>query len=224
MPKERSTDTIYKELKKRKLVHSSKRRLDLKNYNRLQSDFFDKTIDIFTKPLPLEIQASLKRIVSLADLKPKSIILDVGTGTGALIPYFFSYKPKRIIACDLSKKMLSYLKKEFPQVETYLMDVKDLSLKDKSVDAVFFNAVWANIGDKEGALKNIKRMLKPKGKMIISHPEGKEFVDELSKTMPFPLDPLPDEKSLTSLLKNYGFMLKIYIDEPKFFFALALLS
>ena len=214
-------EDIYEELKKRGLLDLSVEITDIETYNKFQSEFFDKVKDIFTKPLPLEIQSNLKRIVKLASLKPGEIILDVGAGTGVLIPYFLPYKPKKIIACDLSPKMLANLKTKFPQVETYLMDVKDLPLPDNSINVAFLNAVWPNIGDKPAALKTLKKILKPHGRMIISHPEGKEFVDKLSQAMPFPLDPLPNKISLKRLLKKYGFILQIYIDEPKLYFILA---
>jgi len=53
-------EDIYEELKKRGLLDVSVEITDTETYNKLQSEFFDKVKDIFTRPLPLEIQSNLK--------------------------------------------------------------------------------------------------------------------------------------------------------------------
>ncbi|HDD35344.1 MAG TPA: class I SAM-dependent methyltransferase [Candidatus Desulfofervidus auxilii] len=199
-----------------------KKELNLKEYNRQQREFFDNLTEFFLQPLPLEIRKNLERIVELAGLNEGEVILDVGSGTGILINYFLKYKPKKIIACDLSPRMLEYLKRKFPSVETYLMDIRDLFLPDACIDVSFLNAVWPNIGDKIGALKNLYRMLKDNGRMIISHPEGRAFVERLKNILPFPIDSLPQKGELKKLLRPFGFSLKTFIDEEKFYFALSL--
>lgn len=195
--------------------------LDLKIYNQKQSEFFNNVMEFFTQPLPLEIKKNLEKIVAFANIVQDEVILDVGAGTGVLIPYFLKYNPKKIIACDLSKRMLNYLKQQFPEVETYLMDIRDLPLPNAYIDVAFLNAVWPNIGDKPGALKNLYRMLKDNGRIIISHPEGKAFVNNLKKILPFPINSLPEKEELRKFLKKFGFSLKNFIDEHRFYFALA---
>jgi len=217
-------DSIRKMLQAKGWTKPLPKLKSLDNYNKIQSRFFDEVIDFFKQPLPSEIQANLERIVALAALMPGEVILDVGAGTGALVPYFLRYKPKHIIACDLSAKMLAVLKKKFPSVETYQVDVRDLSLPKASVDIAFLNAVWPNIGDKLGALRNLSRIIKKGGRIVISHPEGKQFVNGLKKTLPFPLDTLPEESELKELFKKFNFILRLYVNEPRFYFALGVRS
>src|SRR5574341_208637 len=50
---------------------------------------------------------------------------------------------------------------------------------DASVDVVLMNAVYGNIADKPAAQRNVGRMLRPGGRLVVSHPEGRAFVDRL---------------------------------------------
>lgn len=216
-----SITEIIDELEERGLLDFSQKIADLQEYNEMQRRFFNNVVDIFEKPLPKEVERRLASIVSLAEIKSTSTVLDVGTGTGAVIPYILKYKPKEIIACDLSLKMLEKLKEKYPEVKTYQADVKDLPLPDASIDIAFFNAVWPNIGDKPSALKNLYRMFRKGGKIVISHPEGRLFVSKLKDSVPFPLNHLPDFYEIDAFLKNFSFVIKKYIDKEKLYFVLA---
>lgn len=83
------------------------------------------------------------------------MVLDVGTGVGLLISLIQSFRPARIIACDLAEKMLEWLKQKYPQVDIYHTDVSCLSLEDTSVDVIFLNAMYGNIDDKPKACCNV---------------------------------------------------------------------
>ncbi len=48
----------------------------------------------------------MERIVSVAEITRRDTVLDVGTGTGILLPLIMGYDPTCIYANDLSKEML----------------------------------------------------------------------------------------------------------------------
>ena len=50
---------------------------------------------------------------------------------------------------------------------------------------------YPNIVDKAGAFMNLARMIKPEGRLVISHPMGKVFVNKLKEKASFPLDEFP---------------------------------
>jgi len=116
---------------------------------------------------------------------------------------------------------LARLKEHYKDVETILADVRDLTLPDLSIDVVFINACYPNIADKKGAFKNISRMMKAGGRMVISHPMGKSFVDLLKKGSPFPLDDFPDRNEAENLFKPYGFDIRKFVDEPELYILVA---
>ena len=131
------------------------------------------------------------------------------------------HKPQYIYACDLSEAMLEQLRKNYTHVETILADVRDLSLPAGSIDVVFINACYPNIVDKIGAFANISRMMKPEGRIVISHPLGKGFIHSLKESIPFPLDDFPDEQEADTLLKPFGFNIENFIDEPQLYILVA---
>jgi len=167
--------------------------------NQEQGRYFDRAVAIFDRDQPPHILERLEKIVSEAGIEEGQTVLDVGAGVGALMPFIRAHSAGLVIACDLSGKMLARLKQKYPEVVTVQKDIRDLDLPDGSVDAIFMNAVFSNILDKPGTLANCSRMLRVGGRLIISHPEGRSFVEWLRKVIPFPLDPLPTHGELRKL-------------------------
>ncbi len=191
-------------------------------HNLAQRATFNETVEFFDQPLPHEIVGRLKEIVAAAEIQPGDAILDVGTGTGALIEHILPFKPGRIIGCDLSPKMLKRMGERFPQAERILGDVTDLTLPDAALDVVFMNAMFSNVADKPAALKNIARMLKGGGRVVVSHPEGRNFIIKLKPHVPFHLDPLPSEDEWREMLASHPLTPSYFLDAPRQYIAVAI--
>jgi SAM-dependent methyltransferase len=195
---------------------------EIQRINQLQRISFDKLYQLFEPPLPEGVPERLEEIVANGNIAKGDTVLDVGSGTGILIPIIKKYKPGSIYACDLSRRMLEQLKKNYSYVKTIMADVRDLKLPKGSVDATFINACYPNIVDKAVAFSNISRMMKVKGRIVISHPLGKAFILSLKKGTPFPLDEFPEEPEAGALLKPFGFEIETFIDEPMLYILVAI--
>lgn len=185
--------------------------------NRLQRRLFDELYHLFDPPLPAGVPARLERIVASAEILRGDNVLDVGSGTGILVPLIQKHEPARIFACDLSEAMLRQLKKHYPNVEAIVSDIRELALPDSILDVVFINACYPNIVDKVGAFANLGRMTRPAGRMVISHPLGKAFIDSLKQKVPFPLDDFPEKSEAEILFKPFGFSIKEFVDESELY-------
>jgi SAM-dependent methyltransferase len=174
---------------------------EIQRINQLQRISFDKLYQLFEPPLPEVVPERLEKIVANGNIAKGDTVLDVGSGTGILIPIIKKYKPGSIYACDLSRRMLEQLKKNYPYVKTIMADVRDL---------------------KAVAFSNISRMMKAKGRIVISHPLGKAFILSLKKDAPFPLDEFPEEPEAGALLKPFGFEIETFIDEPMLYILVAI--
>ena len=194
---------------------------EVQRINQLQRELFDKLYRLFEPPLPEGVPERLERIVASGDIRRGATVLDVGSGTGIMVPLIRSYDPALIYACDLAEAMLGQLARNYPDVETILGDVRDLELPDGSLDAVFVNACYPNIVDKATAFSNISRMLRRGGRLVISHPLGKSFIGVIRKSTPFPLDDFPERADAEALLREFGFAIKDFFDEPELYLLVA---
>lgn len=189
--------------------------------NLSQREYFNNRVGEFDIPQPTPVLDRLKNIVSSAGLNGGEVVVDIGAGVGVLIPFIRAYSPSKIIACDLAEKMLERLKIKYPKVNIFHCDVAMLPLKNSSVDVIFLNAMYGNIFDKTLACQNVARMLRRGGRMIVSHPEGSDFVDKLRYTSPLQIESLPSHKQFKSILNPLGLQVICFKDKPKTYLMVA---
>ena len=182
---------------------------------------FNELVDVFDRPQPPEVMARLREIVSSAGLRSGEVVLDVGTGVGVLIPLIQSYQPAAVLACDVAEKMLQRVQNKHPAVRTFRADIALLDLASTSLDAIFMNGMYGNIADKPAACRNAARMLRSGGRLVVSHPEGRAFVDQLRTTSDLFLEPFPTREAFEALLEPLGFEVITYRDESKLYLMVA---
>src|SRR5215472_3546674 len=182
---------------------------------------FNQLVDVFDRPQPPEVMARVWEIVASAELHPGAVVLDVGTGVGVLIPLVQSYQPSTVLACDVAENMLQRVHDKYPAVRTYHIDIVSLALASMSVDAIFMNGMYGNIADKPAACGNAARMLRSGGRLVVSHPEGRAFVDQLRETSDLFIESLPTKEEFEPLLRVVGLEVIAYRDEPKLYLMVA---
>ena len=182
--------------------------------NTIQADYFTKARRFFDPPYPEGVPERLESIVCCAGITANDTVADIGTGTGVLIPLIQKFHPNTIYANDLSESMLDSVKERYPDVHTCLGDVLKLSQPDKSVDVFFINACYPNLMDKHPIFLNIARMLRPGGRIVISHPMGRKFTEFLKREMPFPVDDFPESSEIAQdMFEPYGFHVTKFVDD-----------
>ena len=182
---------------------------------------FNELVDVFDRPQPLEVMARLREIVSSAGLRSGEVVLDVGTGAGVLIPLIQSYQPAAVLACDVAEKMLQRVQDKYPAVRTYHADIASLDLASSGLDAIFMNGMYGNIADKPAACRNAARMLRSGGRLVVSHPEGRAFIDQLRVTSDLFIERFPTREEFEALLEPLGFEVITYRDESKLYLMVA---
>ncbi len=182
---------------------------------------FNELVDVFDRPQPPEVMARLREIVASTELHPGAVVLDVGTGAGVLIPLIQSYQPATVLACDVAEKMLQRVHDKYPGVHIYHTDIASLDFASTSVDAIFMNGMYGNIADKPAACCNAARMRRLGGRLVVSHPEGRAFVDQLRATSDLFIESLPTEEEFEAVLEPLGLKVIAYRDEPKLYLMVA---
>lgn len=115
-------------------------------------------------------------------LMPGMHVADIGAGSG-----FYSLAVARAVgsrgkvyAIDVQKDLLSKLKNEAKQQGLHNLEViwgnaekqGGTGLREGSVDAVVVTNLLFQITDKESLVKEVKRILKPKGRMLLVDWQG----------------------------------------------------
>jgi SAM-dependent methyltransferase len=113
--------------------------------------------------------------VALAALKEGEIVLDLGSGGG--IDVFLASKKVgtkgRVIGVDMTEKMIDRSKQTaekygYNNVEFRLGEIEDLPVEDNSIDVIVSNCVINLSPNKRKVFKEAYRVLKPKGRMLVS--------------------------------------------------------
>jgi SAM-dependent methyltransferase len=133
-----------------------------------------------------------KEILSRENINEKTIILDVGCGTGQTSAYMAEKYKCKITCLDHNEIMLEKAKKRFQSrnlsIETKLGSVERLPFGEESFDLILSESV-ATFTDVSKTLPDLRRVLKPNGVLLAI-----EMVLE---------EPLPKEE-LTPFIEFYG--------------------
>lgn len=107
-----------------------------------------------------------KRVLKVVNPKSGQTILDLAAGTGSS-SVVFAKEGVKVIASDFSEGMLAVGRKRHPELEFVYADATKLPFKDASFDAVTISFGLRNVNEPKNALKEMLRVLKPGGKVVI---------------------------------------------------------
>ncbi len=117
-----------------------------------------------------------QKISSLADFKAEDEILDLGGGTGRIAKFFIG-KARRVVVADPSTAMIgSCLKKG---LECVVTSGNKLPFSDNIFDKVLIIDALHHIQEKEAVLKEVRRILKPGGNLILEEFNPKSLLGKI---------------------------------------------
>jgi ubiquinone/menaquinone biosynthesis C-methylase UbiE len=123
-------------------------------------------------------------IVEMVGVTEGSRVLDAGCGTGILLPFLTTRLGEKgtVVALDISRRMLSALGDGVgPRVLSLQADAGRLPLADMVFDLVFCHNVFPHFGDKAATLRELARVLRPTGRLAITHGLGRKALDNLHR-------------------------------------------
>jgi len=150
----------------------------------------------------------LRIIAGRLDIMPDARVLDVGTGTGVLLP-FLCEKSRQVVALDFAEEMLRQARtKGFQGNVDYLhADATSLPLGDDIFDIAVCYSSFPHFHDKSRALTEIARVIRHGGKLLICHTSSRHRINQIHGQVPALADDLiPDEAEMKKLLAAAGFI------------------
>ncbi len=188
----------------------------------VKKDFFNQMAEGWDERFyPREMRERLPQLVSLFQLQEGAKILDVGAGTGGIVPYLLeAIGPEGSIwAVDFAEEMVKIGRKKFQKESRVIFEVasvEDLPYKDRFFDQIVCFGAFPHFEDKGKALEEMNRVLKPQGTLIIAHALSSIALrSHHQNCAPVSRDFLPEEAEMRSLLGRAGFHLRRLIDQPK---------
>jgi ubiquinone/menaquinone biosynthesis C-methylase UbiE len=190
-------------------------------------EYFDQLAPAWDKELTRERLECLGKIVRELGIRPGYYVLDIGSGTGVLLPFLIAKlgNEGKIVALDFSAEMLAQAQaKHFPPIVGFAQaDVLAIPLADSSVDLAICNSVFPHFNDKGKALKEIARVLRNNGRLVICHTMSRERLNQLHESIGGIVanDLLPDESQLRKLIKQAGLKITQFEDRPERYLVVA---
>ncbi len=173
-------------------------------------DFFDEIASTWDAN---EIKSTPERVKSILSKLPISKgmdILDLGTGTGVLVPYLSNKvgPTGHITAIDLSEGMLDIARKKYgdlPNVEFLKLDFEEEQIPGKYEVAMLY-CVYPHLHTPSETIEWLFKMnMKPNGILVIAFPSDEKFINDIHHEKKAEHDHLPPAHLLAEMIRIWGY-------------------
>ena len=182
-------------------------------------DFFNQKAETWT--ISDNQVRFIKQLEDLINCKGMETVLDIGCGTGNLFKYLGDFVPEgKIIGVDFAINMLRKCKSNCPDETITIQSLAEqLPVRASSADIVLNYCLYPHLKNKQTALQEFHRILKPNGKYYIIHPQGRAEINCLHRDIGEPVcfDVIEPIESVVAMLQINGFKVNKAIDKPDMF-------
>jgi demethylmenaquinone methyltransferase / 2-methoxy-6-polyprenyl-1,4-benzoquinol methylase len=131
--------------------------------------------DAMNRVMTAGLDLRWRRLAAAAAVRPGDRVLDAACGTGDLALADLRAGAGEVTGLDFSERMLERARRKAPELEWVRGDVLALPFADGSFDVATIGFGVRNVADLEGGLRELRRVLRPGGRLAvleITRPRG----------------------------------------------------
>lgn len=182
-------------------------------------DFFDRLAPTWDAN---EVRSTPERIASILDKLPVARgarVLDLGTGTGVLVPYLSELvgSEGHVTAVDLSEGMLSLAVKKYGNLKN--VEFLKIDFEEEQIpgiyDVVMLYSVYPHLHSPADTIEWLLRMnMTPDGVIVIAFPSDEKFINDIHHERKSKSGHLPPAATLASMIAAWGFDARVISATP----------
>ena len=150
----------------------------------LKTRFFDSVAESWDRMCHYD-ERKIRFLLQKLEMQPGDSVLDVGTGTGVLIPYFRELNPQgRVVAVDNSAGMIRVARQKFGEdsrTRFLILDIEKEPVPERFKHIVLYS-VFPHL---EHKIQTISRLvnenLVPGGRLLIAHSDSRSRLNEMHR-------------------------------------------
>lgn len=186
-----------------------------------EREFFDKMAPTWDDNETVSTPDRINYVLGFLNIKKGERILDLGTGTGVLLPFLSERigPDGSITAVDYSEGMLGRAIKKFsnlnPKPEFLNIDFENENIEG-TFDHIMLFCVYPHLHTPVDTLKWMKAVnLSPNGEIVIAFPTSEDFINNIHREKHSESDILPPAQILAERLKAAGLNAKVLNADSK---------
>lgn len=182
-------------------------------------DFFDALAPDWDANEVRSTPERIKAILGKLSIKPGMNVLDLGTGTGVLVPYLSEMVGDvgHVTAIDLSEGMLSRAIKKYGHlgnVEFLKLDFEEEQIPGM-YDVVLLYSVYPHLHAPSDTMEWLFTMnIRPGGCIVIAFPSDEKFINNIHHERKSESDHLPAASVLAEMISLWGFTTEVISATP----------
>jgi len=190
-------------------------------------EYFNQLAGKWDRMTTEETRSRLPELIKDLKIKPGDAVLDVGGGTGILLPLLYEAagNKSKIISLDIAEEMLKQAKNNSHPSNIHYVhaDVTAIPLASETFDLVICYSCFPHFPDKAKALAEMARVLRSNGRLVICHTASRHEINELHKSIGNVVgnDTIPDEATMRKMLSKSGLKPVEVRDEAHRYLAIA---
>ena len=151
-------------------LETKKKEVETKNlknfYDSIEGDVYEKARKSWFLPRRFWHVHKNREVVKRVEGED---ILDVGCGSGTIVKRLLK-KGKKVIGMDIGKKFVGFCHSRYKNAVFCEADAQFLPFLDKCFDTIVCSEVIEHLENPEKALKEFNRVLRPRGKLVLTAP------------------------------------------------------